>query len=97
MLADVVLVSDGGGKARAVLRPIHGAEPIARLLIYVARKYTSESEDLRRATINGLPGFVSFQGDQARRVMAFGIRNGRIHALFVITNPDKLRHLSPPA
>jgi RNA polymerase sigma-70 factor (ECF subfamily) len=97
MASDVVLVTDGGGKARAVSRPVHGAEPIAKLLINVTRQYGSQKEDRRAASINGLPGFVSFDGDRVLRVMAFGIRNGRIHALFVITNPDKLRHIVRPA
>ncbi len=91
---DVVLVSDGGGKARALLRPICGSEPIARLLVGAARKFGSKAEEVKKATINGLPGLVSFEGDRALRVMAFGIRDGRIHELFIITNPDKLRHLS---
>jgi RNA polymerase sigma-70 factor (ECF subfamily) len=96
MANDVVLVTDGGGKARAVSRPVHGAEPIAKLLINVTRQYGSRVEHRRPAMINGLPGFVSFDGDRVLRVMAFGIRDGRIHALFVITNPDKLRHIVRP-
>jgi RNA polymerase sigma-70 factor (ECF subfamily) len=94
MAKDVVLVSDGGGKARALLRPIHGAEPIARLLINVTRKFGSVDEERRPATINGLPGFVSVVGGRVQRVMAFGIYDGRIQALFIITNPDKLRHIA---
>jgi RNA polymerase sigma-70 factor (ECF subfamily) len=52
---------------------------------------------MKKATVNGLPGLVHYEGDHAQRVMAFGIHDGRIHALFVITNPDKLRHLSRPS
>lgn len=97
MAKDVVLVTDGGGKARALARPVHGPEPIGRLLINVTRQYGSVDEVRRPATINGLPGFVSFEGGVVRRVMAFGIHGGRVHAIFVITNPDKLRHLNLPA
>jgi len=96
MANDVILVTDGGGKARAISRPLHGAEPIAKLLINGARRYGSQVEDRQPALVNGLPGFVSFDGDRALRVMAFGIRNGQIQALFVITNPDKLRHVIHP-
>ena len=92
---DVVLVSDGGGKARAVLRPVIGDDHVARLLIGATQKFGSKTQILRNAQINGLPGFVSFEGNQATRVIAFGIRNGRVQSLFIVTNPDKLRHLRP--
>lgn len=92
---DVVLVSDGGGKARAVLRPISGADHVARLLIGATQKFGSKTQVLRHARVNGLPGSVSFEGDSAIRVMAFGVRGGRIQSLFIVTNPDKLRHLHP--
>ena len=93
MSDDVALVLDAGGKPGALLRPIHGAEPIARVLINVLRKIGPEPGEIRPATINGLPGFVRFKDGHAQGVMAFGITGGRIQALFSITNPDKLRHL----
>lgn len=96
MAKDVVLVTDGGGKARALSRPVQGPEPIARLLIDIARQYGSNDEDRRAAIINGLPGLVVVEGGRVLRVMAFGIRDGLIQALFIITNPDKLLHVRPP-
>ena len=97
LAADVVLVTDGGGKARALMRPIRGADTLARVVIAAVRKFGTRPETVRRATVNGLPGIVSFDGEAATRVMAFGIRDGRIAAVFIITNPDKLRHLKPGA
>lgn len=94
---DVVLVTDGGGKARALSKPLLGAESIARLFINATRKFGPGTQEMKRATVNGLPGLVYFESQQAQRVMAFGISDGRIHTLFVITNPDKLRHLSRPS
>ena len=95
MLAeDVIFVSDGGGKARAVLRPIYGADCVSRLLVEATRKFGSTTETTHPAIINGLPGTISFEGGRATRVVAYGVRAGRVHSLFVITNPDKLRHLS---
>jgi RNA polymerase sigma-70 factor, ECF subfamily len=90
---DVVLVSDGGGKARALLRPILGADHVARLLIGAAKKFGTGPQVRRRALINGLPGTISFENNRLARVLAFGIRNRRIQSLFIIANPDKLRHL----
>ncbi len=91
---DVVLVSDGGGKARAVLRPIYGRDRVARLLIGAKRKFGSKTQVTREARINGLPGMISVEDGPVLRVVALGIREGQIHSLFIITNPDKLRHAS---
>ena len=91
---NVVLVADGGAKPGALLRPLHGAEPVARAMLHATRKHGIEQADIRPATINGLPGFVRFQDGQAQSVLAFGITGGRIQAVFVISNPEKLRHLA---
>ena len=91
---DVVFVSDGGGKAKAFLKPVHGAEAIARPMINATRKFRTETQEIKHALINGLPGFVTFEGVRAVRVMAFGILGGRIQSIFVISNPDKLGHLT---
>jgi RNA polymerase sigma-70 factor (ECF subfamily) len=94
---DVVFVSDGGGKAKAFLKPVHGAEAIARPMINATRKFRTETQEIKHAMINGLPGFVTFEGTRAVRVMAFGILGGRIQSIFVISNPDKLGHLVRPS
>ncbi|HEY8903939.1 MAG TPA: RNA polymerase sigma-70 factor [Chthoniobacterales bacterium] len=94
LASDVVFLSDGGGKARALPKAIYGADPVARLLVGAARKFASPAEQTRPASVNGMPGLVTFVGNRATRVMAFSIESGRIRHIFVITNPDKLRHLS---
>ena len=94
---DVVLVSDGGGKATAVLRPILGADHVARLLIGATKKFGSKTQTSRHAIVNGLPGIIAFENERPIRVLALGIRDGRVHSLFIVTNPDKLRHLTRPA
>jgi RNA polymerase sigma-70 factor, ECF subfamily len=90
---DVVLTTDGGGKARALLRPIFGSDRVARAIIGAKKKFCSEDQMLHRALINGSLGSVSVDHKRITLVHAFGIRNGRVQALFIITNPDKLRHL----
>jgi RNA polymerase sigma-70 factor, ECF subfamily len=95
MLAkDVVLVSDGGGKAIAVLRPIYGADRVSRLLVGATRKFGSPTQQSRSVIINGLPGIMNFEGGRVLRVAALGIRAGRIHSIYIVSNPDKLRHIS---
>jgi RNA polymerase sigma-70 factor (ECF subfamily) len=97
MSDNVVLVADGGGKPGALPRPIHGAQPVARVMLNAIRKHGLAEAEIRPATINGLPGFVRFQDGHAHAVLAFGIAGGRIQAVFVISNPDKLRHLNRPS
>jgi RNA polymerase sigma-70 factor (ECF subfamily) len=96
MAENVVFVHDGGEKT-GLPRPVHGAEPIARMLLNFTRKLVSANDEIRPARINGLPGFVRFQDGQAQSVTAFDIAEGRIRALFSISNPDKLRHLNRPS
>ena len=93
---DVVFVSDGGGKAKAFLQPVHGAAAIARPMINASRKFTLLTEEVEHAIVNGMPGLVTFDGGRAIRVMAFGILGNKIQSIFVIANPDKLRHLVRP-
>jgi RNA polymerase sigma-70 factor, ECF subfamily len=95
MASNVVLVADSGAKPGALLRPLHGAETVSRAMINAVRKHGLGAE-IRVAMVNGLPGVVRFEGDQAHAVLAFGIAGGRIQAVFVISNPEKLRHLRPP-
>lgn len=93
---NVVLVADGGDKPGALLRPLQGAEPVARAMLHAARKHGLAGE-IRPANINGLPGIVRFENGRALAVLAFGIVAGRIQSVFVISNPEKLRHLHRPA
>ncbi len=92
---NVVLIADGGDKPGALLRPLQGAKPVARAMLNAVRKQGMDGE-FRRAAINGLPGIVRFRDGQAHAVLAFGVAKGRIEAVFVISNPDKLRHLRQP-
>lgn len=93
---NVVLVADGGDKPGALLRPLQGAGPVARAMLHAMRKHGVTAAEIRPASINGLPGFVRYHDERALAVLAFGITGGRIAAVFVISNPDKLRHLDRP-
>lgn len=90
---NVVLVSDSGNKPGALLQPLHGATPVARAMLHATRKHGIEHADIRPASVNGLPGFVRFHDGRAQSVLAFGVVGERIAAVFVMSNPEKLRHL----
>jgi RNA polymerase sigma-70 factor (ECF subfamily) len=91
---DAVLYSDGGGKRAAALKPIHGADKIARLLEALARKDSSLlGFAMRPATVNGLPGLVLRETDGSVDTVGFEHQGGRITAIYLTRNPEKLRHV----
>lgn len=95
LLADkAVLYTDGGGKRRAALNPIYGADKIARFFDGVRTKGSSFLEyRAEPTTLNGLPGFVFHTADGVETI-AFEVAEGAIVAIYAVRNPDKVRHLS---
>jgi RNA polymerase sigma-70 factor (ECF subfamily) len=92
---DVVFYSDGGGKRVAVRRPLMGDEEVARFLVGIQRKPDAQLPREYRATIvDGLPGVIVVLNGEVEHTMAFEIDDGKIAAIYVVRNPDKLRHVS---
>ncbi|GAA5198967.1 RNA polymerase sigma-70 factor [Rugosimonospora acidiphila] len=89
---DVTLWSDGGGKARAALRPVSGAERVSRFVIGIIAKQSSV--DLRIAELNGQPGLLIRLGAQWQ-ACSFEVANGLITGVQLMANPDKLGRLIP--
>jgi len=91
---DAVLYADGGGKRAASLEPIRGRRSIVELLARVlAQNGFFRPDQLERATINGMPGFVVRTEEGVVQTTAFEIEGDRIAALYTVRNPDKLTHL----
>jgi RNA polymerase sigma-70 factor (ECF subfamily) len=91
---DVLLHSDGGGKRPAALRILTGIEDVMKVQTALARIFAqTPSQILRYGRINGLPGFVTMEPDGQIQTTALAIEGGRIAAIYVMRNPDKLRHL----
>jgi RNA polymerase sigma-70 factor, ECF subfamily len=96
--ADATVYSDGGGKVPAATRPIVGLEAIMRLHAGLAHIYARNMSRLvRYGLINGLPGFVTVEHDETLQTTALEIQAGKIVAIYVTRNPEKLRHLSTSA
>ena len=94
LAADVSVHTDGGGKRPAALRPISGFDQVVLALRKLAVVYRYRKSDLvRAAMINGLPGFVSRESDGELQTTALEIDAGKIKAIYVMRNPDKLKHL----
>jgi RNA polymerase sigma-70 factor, ECF subfamily len=94
LASDVRVVSDGGGKVAAALNVLDGAHRAARFLVGTARKGWREEWEVRFATINGLPGVIIDAPDGPVQTAAFEIEDESIRAIYVVRNPDKLRHLA---
>jgi RNA polymerase sigma-70 factor (ECF subfamily) len=91
---DVVFRSDGGGHVPAARFPLKGAERVARVLLSLERKRQSAGHEMKGAPgmVNGRLGFVYYEGKNLN-VLSLTTGSGRIVALDVVRNPDKLRHV----
>ncbi|MQA67097.1 MAG: sigma-70 family RNA polymerase sigma factor [Alphaproteobacteria bacterium] len=92
--ADVSVYSDGGGKRPAIPRPILGFDRVMEFHGAIAKLFRKYGSTLvRTAMINGLPGFVTREADGELQTTALEIEDGKVTAIYVMRNPDKLRHL----
>ena len=88
---DAVFYSDGGGKRLAALNPIFGKDKIMRFFAGVRGKRPPPFE-VARVCINGLHGFV-VRDREGVETFALDVSGEQIAAIYVVRNPDKLRHL----
>ncbi|UWE10374.1 RNA polymerase sigma factor SigJ [Actinacidiphila bryophytorum] len=88
---DAMAVGDGGGLATTFLHPIEGGRRIAHAWLELARRKPSDMAFLER-TVNGQPGLVAEQDGVIVTVFAFEVAGDRIKHIWVVRNPEKLRH-----
>jgi RNA polymerase sigma-70 factor (TIGR02957 family) len=86
---EVVLVSDGGGVKQAALRPIIGAEKVARYFIGGSGKVEG-TLTVDPTVVNGNPALVVRLDGELDGVMAIRVEDARITGLYYIRNPEKL-------
>ena len=95
---DVTLTTDGGGRVRAALRPIRGADKVARALAgFAGRPYEGlalSEMTIEQAEINGEPGALIVGGGRVVAAGTFTVVGGRIAAIQLVTNPEKLDAIS---
>ncbi|WPW27671.1 RNA polymerase sigma-70 factor [Streptomyces atratus] len=90
MAPDVVMIADGGGVVAAALAPIHGVEPVAKLLARANRVVAGF--DATAVWLNGAPaGRIEFDGEPA--AVSLVVENGRVTRIYVVRNPRKLTRL----
>jgi RNA polymerase sigma-70 factor (ECF subfamily) len=95
LAADVVAYADGGGKATAFPRPVHGRDKVLRLLQGgAARGERLSVAGIRLAEINGQPGAMFLDPDGVPvAALSLDIADGLIQTLHAVSNPEKLAHL----
>jgi RNA polymerase sigma-70 factor (ECF subfamily) len=94
LASDAKLVADGGGKVSAALNVIEGADRVAAFLVGAVRKGWTDDMTVRFEMINGLPGLLVIEPHGLVQTTAFEIEGDVVNAIYVVRNPDKLRHLS---
>ena len=92
---DAVLVSDGGGKRKAALRPLVGVEDILRLIEGLIWREGGSAPwgDVRPARINGYPGVIVTRSDGVMTIAFQPDGAGRLAGVYMVRNPDKLAHV----
>lgn len=95
LAGDVVVWTDGGGKARAARNPVYGAQKAARFLIGIA-KDVPPGVGVSLARLNGQPGAVITESGRVTTAIVLDILDSRVTGVRIVVNPDKLRGLRVP-
>lgn len=82
-------VSDGGGKLRAAVHPVYGAEAVARFV--VALLAGQPGTEVTVEFVNGRTGLVLRQAGQAVAVVGMSVAGAMVTAVWIVLNPDKLQ------
>lgn len=103
---DIVLMGDGGGTTFAVngqritatANPIFGRDKVSRLLLKIVPKFDQHLPGFHRSIVvaNNLPGIISYSGNQPIALVSIEPEGDLIKAIYVQTNPDKLKRFVKP-
>jgi RNA polymerase sigma-70 factor, ECF subfamily len=90
---DAVALTDGGGRKFAARNPIIGADKVARFFIGLAGKIAGQDVRIEPAVINGAVGALLYLDGELDLTLSMAIDGEKIAAIYIVRNPDKLRHL----
>jgi RNA polymerase sigma-70 factor, ECF subfamily len=90
---DATWTSDGGGKAKAARKVVHGAEHVARFVTGVFRRYLNRFTH-RVVSINGEPGLLKYFDGRLVSATSIDTDGERILAFYSVLNPDKLKSIA---
>ena len=86
---NVILYSDGGGKVKAAVRPIHSLPNVLAFLYGIAKK-TSTDYYFEIKNVNGQPAMLNYMNNKLHSIISFYIRSDKIDEFYIMMNPDKL-------
>ncbi|MFF4625017.1 sigma-70 family RNA polymerase sigma factor family protein [Nonomuraea jabiensis] len=89
LAADAIVVSDGGGKVRVAVRPIYGADAVARVV--TALLIDQPETELTIGSVNGRTGLVLRRAGKAVAVVSVSVAGAEVTAVWIVLNPDKLQ------
>ncbi|PKV83979.1 RNA polymerase sigma factor SigJ [Streptomyces sp. TLI_146] len=87
---DVVAWNDGGGRVRAALRPVIGRAKVLAFITGLLSRYATGAT--RLVDVNGAPALSTSMHDRSQITM-LDVRDGRVHGIYAVLNPDKLGHV----
>ncbi|WP_338499331.1 RNA polymerase sigma-70 factor [Streptomyces sp. SJL17-4] len=90
---DVRLVGDSGGKSKAPLRIIEGADKVGRFL-HATSRGAGEIFEIRLLELNGGPALLALVDGKPEAVFQIEVLDGRVQCVYIIRNPDKLQGLA---
>jgi RNA polymerase sigma-70 factor, ECF subfamily len=90
---NVSFYSDGGGKGQAIPNVVIGKQNVARLIVGALSKLVPQDRVRRMTEVNGAPAIVSYLEGRVQSIVILDCADSRVQSIFVVTNPDKLRHI----
>ncbi len=90
---DAVFYTDGGGKVTAALRPIVSSDHITRFLFGIIPRLP-QNASYHFKNVNGSPGIIIIIDGTVNYAMSFDVNDGKIDHIYMVSNPDKLKHLN---
>ncbi|MBA8901182.1 sigma-70 family RNA polymerase sigma factor [Phyllobacterium sp. P30BS-XVII] len=92
---DVTLYTDGGGIRPSAINPVYTLDKVSRFFAGVSRREEYHQPPIvHRGLIDGLPGYVTREADGLLQTTALEIEDGKIKAIYIVRNPEKLGHVS---
>jgi RNA polymerase sigma-70 factor (ECF subfamily) len=87
---DAVVLTDGGGRVRAALRPVIGRTGVARFLLGISPRGPAAME-VALVEVNGTSGLIAIDAGRLTSVGLVEADGERARRIYVVVNPDKLR------
>lgn len=90
LLADeITVISDGGGKAAAFMKPVSGKKSVSALLLGIYHKYY-KNKQIETGYVNHEPALFYYDNGQLVTCQVFSVGKDNILNVYLMRNPDKM-------